>query len=153
MIPRCKTVWGRNQLVELKSGGKLIFDGYNANPDSMQMLLDNLSMVKSSGKKFVVLGDMLEMGDQAENLHEELGSFVGKKNFDAVWFLGQFAKSFERGIKSSGFSKNLFISNGYEESLAVKVASMVQISDIVVMKGSRGAKLERLIPHFNPTNF
>lgn len=152
-LPSCKTVWGRNMLVKLKDDAKLIFDGYNANPDSMKALIENLSKVTSDGKKFVILGDMLEMGDQAEELHEELGEFVGRKNFDVVWFLGEFSKAFEAGIRHSGFQKSLMISKGYEESLATTIASMVEPSDIVVMKGSRGAKLEKLVPHFNPLNW
>lgn len=152
-LPNCQTVWGRNMLVPLKSKAKLIFDGYNANPDSMKALVKNLSNLTVSGKRIVILGDMLEMGSAAEELHEELGEFVGQNNFDVVWFMGQFSKSFEAGIKRSKFSKNLFISNGYEESLAVKVASMVEPSDIVVMKGSRGARLEKLVPHFQPVSW
>lgn len=152
-LPKCHTVWGRNMLVDLKSGAKLIFDGYNANPDSMKALIENLSQITEAGKRFVILGDMFEMGNLAEELHHELGQFVGERNFDVVWFLGQFSKSFEAGIKASGFKKNLFISNTYEESLAVKVASMVEPADIVVMKGSRGAKLEKLVPHFEPLNW
>jgi UDP-N-acetylmuramoyl-tripeptide--D-alanyl-D-alanine ligase len=152
-LPNCQTVWGRNMLIDLKSKAKLIFDGYNANPDSMKALIDNISGIQNSGKKIVILGDMLEMGAQAEELHQELGELVGKKKFDTVWFLGQFSKAFERGIKKGGAPKNLVISNGYEESLAIKVASMVEPSDIVVMKGSRGAKLETLVPHFAPINW
>lgn len=152
-LPSCETVWGRNMLVNLKSQAKLVFDGYNANPDSMKALIENLSQVKTDGKKIVILGDMLEMGEQAEDLHHELGEFVGRKNFDVVWFLGQFSKFFEEGINKVNFQKKLFISNGYEESLAVKVSSMVEPSDIVVMKGSRGAKLEKLVPHFQPINW
>jgi len=152
-LQKCKTVWGRNMLIDLKSGAKLIFDGYNANPDSMKALIDNLASITTAKKKIVIVGDMLEMGDQAEELHEELGRLVAEKNFDVVWSMGEFSKSFEAGAKAAGFSKTLFISKAYEESLAVKVASMVENSDIVVMKGSRGAKLERLVPHFSPLNW
>lgn len=152
-LPNCQTVWGRNMLVHLKSKANLIFDGYNANPDSMKALIKNLFKISVGGKKIVILGDMLEMGAAAEELHEELGQYVGQNGFDVVWFLGQFSKSFEAGIKKSNFEKNLFISSGYEESLAVKVANMVEPSDIVVMKGSRGARLEKLVPHFQPLNW
>jgi len=152
-LPHCKTVWGRNQHVELSSGAHLIFDGYNANPDSMKMLLENLEKISVEGKKIVILGDMLEMGKQSESLHEELGKLVGNKSFDVVWFLGQFSQAFKKGIEASSFSKTLFISNGYEESLAVKVANMIHKSDILVMKGSRGARLERLVTHFSPRDF
>lgn len=152
-LPSCQTVWGRNMLVDLKTQAKLIFDGYNANPDSMKALIENLSQVKVAGKKIVILGDMLEMGDKASELHYELGELVGRKGFDVVWFLGQYSKAFEDGIKKTNSQKNLFISNGYEESLAIKVSSMVEPSDIVVMKGSRGAKLEKLVPHFKPVNW
>lgn len=151
-LPNCKSTWGRNMLVDLQSGGRLVFDGYNANPDSVKVLLENIAGLEG-GKRIVILGDMLEMGAAAESLHSELGTLTGQKNFDAVWFLGQYSKAFEEGIRKTEFSNTLFISDGYEQSLADKVASMVEPSDVVVMKGSRGSRLEKLVPHFKPVNW
>lgn len=152
-ISQCKTVWGRNQFVKLKNGAELIFDGYNANPDSMRALIENVSLLTVSGKKIGVFAEMLEMGPQTHELHYELGQRVGQKNFDLVWFYGSTQSDFERGLKAANFSKNYFISNTYEESLASKIHSMLKEGDVVLVKGSRGMKLERFVMACEPLDF
>jgi UDP-N-acetylmuramoyl-tripeptide--D-alanyl-D-alanine ligase len=152
-LERCKTNWGRNQLVHLKSGAELLFDGYNANPDSMKALLENVKLLQSKGKKVGVFAQMLELGDQSQNFHQELGEMAGRSGFDMVWFYGADAQAFERGLKSSGFHNKSIISNGYEESLASEVASMLNEHDTVLVKGSRGMKLERFVMACDPLDF
>lgn len=152
-LPKCKTTWGRNQIIKLASGAKVIFDGYNANPDSMGALIDNVSRLNIPGKKVAVLGEMLEMGEQSDELHDELGRRVAEGNFDIIWFIGSKGASFERGIKSGNYSKKLFISNTYEEGVATKLLSMLEANDIVLVKGSRGMKLEKVIQSWSPQNF
>ena len=149
-LQKCETVWGRSQLVKLESGATLVFDGYNANPDSVLALVQNLQDVSTTHKKIIILGDMLEMGDQAQSLHEEIGLSVGQKNFDVVCFVGQFSDSFEKGLKQSGFSKTSIVSKAYEDSLAIKVADMIQPYDVLVIKGSRGSRMERFVPFLKP---
>lgn len=149
-LSHCRTTWGRNQIVPLKSNAKLVFDAYNANPDSMKALVETATALKSDGKKILILGDMAELGDFTIIRHEELGRIAGKANFDIIWFMGQNSEHFERGIRASGFSKKVILSDSYEDSLASSVSSMLQPNDIVFMKGSRAAKLERVVPHLNP---
>lgn len=152
-LPKCKTVWGRNQLVQLKSGAQMIFDGYNANPESMRALLENIKEMTWSGRKHGAFGEMLEMGEQSPELHRELGALVAQAGFESVFFIGPQAEAFEGGLKSAGFSKTSFISTSYDESLAVKSASMLRDGDIVVVKGSRGMRLERYAETCEPLNF
>lgn len=152
-LDRCKTNWGRNQLVHLKSGAELLFDGYNANPDSMKALLENVKLLQSKGKKVGVFAQMLELGDQSHNFHQELGEMAGRSGFDMVWFYGADAPAFERGLKSSGFHNKSMISSTYEESLASEVASMLNEHDTVLVKGSRGMKLERFVMACDPLDF
>lgn len=152
-LPRCRTNWGRNQLVHLQSGAELLFDGYNANPDSMKALIDNTKLLKNSGKKIAVLAQMLEMGEQSPQLHEELGEMAGQADFDVLWFYGADSAAFERGAKAVGFKNKLVISNTYEEVLASDVASVLKLDDVVVVKGSRGMKLERFVMACSPKDF
>ncbi|MEZ4872497.1 MAG: hypothetical protein R2827_09705 [Bdellovibrionales bacterium] len=50
-LPQCKTIWGRSQLILHESGAKIIFDGYNANPQSMEAMLKGLfELDRKSGK-------------------------------------------------------------------------------------------------------
>ncbi len=152
-LPRCKTNWGRNQLVHLKSGAELLFDGYNANPDSMKALLDNVKLIKSGGKKVGVFAQMLELGESSAALHQELGKQVGAAGFDAIWFYGADQMAFEAGVKASKFSKKIMISDTYKDVLASELASVLKLSDTVLVKGSRGMKLERFVMACEPLDF
>lgn len=152
-LPLCRTNWGRNQVVPLQSGAQLLFDGYNANPDSMQALLSNVSLIETSGKKIGVFAQMKELGELAPEAHFELGQKVADSGFDVVWFYGENFESFARGMKDKKFSKTLIVSSTYEESLAIQVASMVNPEDRVLVKGSRSMKLERFVQTCNPVDF
>ncbi len=149
-LSACKTNWGRNQLVHTAKGAELLFDAYNANPDSMKALIDNIPLLKCSGKKIGVFAQMRELGEQSAKFHRELGEQVSKAGFDAVWFYGADATAFQEG---AGNQKSLFVSNTYEESLATKLASMLRQGDLAVIKGSRGEKMERFVLHCEPTDF
>jgi UDP-N-acetylmuramoyl-tripeptide--D-alanyl-D-alanine ligase len=152
-MPLCRTSWGRNQILGTKAGFTVVFDAYNANPDSMGMLVRSLMEVAPEGKLVLVLADMLELGDDAHKLHEELGALVGEVGAHTVWFIGEYGDSFKRGIKSSGFDNTLMITDAYEEKLAKEIGSMLSDADLAVVKGSRGMELERVVHAWNPTNF
>ncbi|MEK6555943.1 MAG: UDP-N-acetylmuramoyl-tripeptide--D-alanyl-D-alanine ligase, partial [Bdellovibrionota bacterium] len=149
-LPNCKSGWGRNQLVQLPNGTKVLFDGYNANPDSMSILIKNLFETQVEGKKVCVLAEMLELGAGAAQLHYELGELIGNTDTEVVWFYGASSRDFERGFRSSSSTKTLYISNSYDEELAKKVRSVLNPMDVVVIKGSRGMKLEKVMQNWSP---
>jgi UDP-N-acetylmuramoyl-tripeptide--D-alanyl-D-alanine ligase len=152
-LPKCKTSWGRNQIVQLKSGSRLIFDGYNANPESMAALMENLSRLSVKGKKIVILGEMLEMGSHSAQVHNELGRKAARTGADVIWFCGTHGTDFAQGVRAEGFNKKLIVSDTYEEKLALEVARMLETDDIVLVKGSRGMKLERVVSALDPQDF
>ena len=76
-----------------------------------------------------------------------------RKMYQEINDLKKSRLQFEAGLKLSGFSKTYFISSTYEEELALKIASVLEQQDIVVVKGSRGMKLERVIQAWKPLNF
>ncbi|MCB0366789.1 MAG: UDP-N-acetylmuramoyl-tripeptide--D-alanyl-D-alanine ligase [Bdellovibrionaceae bacterium] len=152
-LPELRCAWGRNQLVRLKCGTPVLFDGYNANPESMAALIKNLYEMPMKGKKILVLGEMLELGKESDRLHEELGEMVGNIDVDTLWFIGPSHAAFERGVRRTEFRKNLFISDTYKEELATRIGSMLNDQDIVAIKGSRGMKLEQVIKAWDPIGF
>ena len=152
-LPLCRTSWGRNQFLETKSGSEILFDAYNANPDSMKALLENVQILTTNGKKIGVFGEMLELGEASEPEHRELGQQVARAGLDVVYFYGPHASAFEAGMRDGGFSKLSFISNTYEESVASKLAGMLQKEDLVLVKGSRGMKMERFVRLCEPVGF
>jgi UDP-N-acetylmuramoyl-tripeptide--D-alanyl-D-alanine ligase len=142
--------WGRNELTDIGGERKVLFDAYNANPESMAALIRNIFEISVEGKKIAVLGEMLELGSVSNQAHTDLGEMVGNTDIEVVWFLGEHAPQFEAGLKRVGFQKTYFISDTYEEDLALKIGSMIQPSDIVVIKGSRGMRLERVVQAWKP---
>jgi UDP-N-acetylmuramoyl-tripeptide--D-alanyl-D-alanine ligase len=107
----------------------------------------------SSGRVFAVLAEMLEMGQQAGALHEELGRRAARASLSHVWFYGPHSAEFAAGMKAENFDKNLMISNDYDEKLAFDLARMLRNEDIVIVKGSRGMKLERFVKCCEPLDF
>lgn len=151
-FPRCQSEWGRGQLVKLEDGATVLFDAYNANPDSMAALIKSMfeMNVDEGARKLAVLGEMLELGDQTAHCHEELGELIGRADFDLIWFMGPSQKAFEAGVKKSEYSKELILSENFDLSLAQRVRSLMTPKDIVIMKASRGMKLERVLEVWSP---
>lgn len=142
----CKTSWGRNQWIKAKQGFSILFDAYNANPESMRSLITNLLETQTpTSRQFLVLGEMKELGSMSESAHQELGALAGQLQPEALWYIGQYADCFKAGVDSSGFKKNLMISDSYDDELAKQLSSMVGPDDIVAIKASRALQLERLV--------
>ncbi|MGH1469481.1 MAG: UDP-N-acetylmuramoyl-tripeptide--D-alanyl-D-alanine ligase [Bdellovibrionales bacterium] len=139
-----ETPWGRSQILKSSSGGKVLFDGYNSNMQSMEALFSGVEPLIKSGKRVhLILGEMLELGDETVKMHKKLGRKAGLLKVDSILFIGPSFKHFKEGVESSKFRKNLVISNTYNDSLAIDIQNVLDPKDIVVLKGSRGMKLER----------
>lgn len=152
-LGECKTAWGRNQFVRLKSGAEMIFDAYNANPDSMAALLDNMKLLEAKGKKVGVFGQMLELGGESAKLHEELARHAGASGFDRIFFIGADEESFRKGLEGVGYGGELHTGRDYSEALGRALAGSLKPEDIVVVKGSRGTRLERFVEPCEPLDF
>lgn len=152
-LTHCKTAWGRNQFVKLKSGAEMIFDGYNANPDSMAALLDNMKLLRVDGRKIGVFGQMKELGALSAGFHEELGLKAGAGGFDEIFFVGPDRASFEKGLKASAFRGSIHLGEDYTEGLGAQLAKGLSRGDIVLVKGSRGMALERFVAPCEPLDF
>lgn len=138
-----KTIFGRNQIV--KKDFTFILDCYNANPDSMKASVEFCSEVECAGKKVFVLADMLELGDESEKAHKEIAEFVEKSSADYVIFFGEEMSK----AKSFVTSKKLDVISTSDENavdfVAKKLKDFCSKDDIVLLKGSRGMKLERIV--------
>lgn len=152
-LPRCKTAWGRNQFIETENGAEILFDGYNANPDSMKALLENVPMLKSAGKKIAVFGQMKELGDEAPQAHHDLGLLAGQAGFAQIYFIGEYAANFEAGLKQAQFKNEKFIQAEFDSKMGQVLGDSLRAGDILVIKGSRGSETERFIPFCRPKNW
>lgn len=148
----CRTQWGRNQFVHLKSGAEMIFDGYNANPDSMKALMTNVRRLSTAGRKIGVFGQMRELGSQSPELHEEIGRAVGEAGFDKVYFIGDDVLSFEKGLRSVS-EVALLGRQDFGDDMAADLVRALKPGDLIVVKASRGTRIERFVKPCQPLNF
>lgn len=151
-LPLCQSLWGRNQLLELKNGAQVLFDAYNASFDSTVALVKSIYEFDSQGAKVAIIGQMLELGESSPDMHEKLGELVAQTGFDTVWFIGKDKDAFAQGMRGSGFEKNLLLSDTYKETLAKQVGSMLNPSDIAIIKGSRGMRMEQVLDTWRDSN-
>jgi len=140
--------WGRNQRLRLANGAHVLFDGYNANPDSMAALLKNIYEMESPGRKFLIVGDMLELGEFAGASHEELGTLAAGVGFTGIWYVGSMADDFTRGLQKVGMPKVFLRSHDVDAVVSKQFLDMLQPQDLVAIKGSHGLKLERVLTNW-----
>ncbi len=116
----------------------VICDFYNANPSSMVAALNNLSTL-TSAHKIAILGDMFELGNEAEEQHQKIVSLANSFNFDQVIFIG------DHFYKCKQQNNGLFFKNTAD--VASFMAKECLKNAMVLLKGSRGMKLENLLGH------
>jgi UDP-N-acetylmuramoyl-tripeptide--D-alanyl-D-alanine ligase len=139
------TAWGRNQVLMLNNGTRVFFDAYNANPDSMQALLKNLYEMDVPGRKFLVVGDMRELGTFTAAAHEECGERAAACGFEAIWYIGANGHSFAKGLEKVAKPKKFHISADVDQKIAEEFLKMFNDGDLVAVKASRGMALERVL--------
>jgi UDP-N-acetylmuramoyl-tripeptide--D-alanyl-D-alanine ligase len=133
----------------LDAGGRTIFDDcYNANPASMSAAIATVvAAVGGAGgwaRAFAVLGDMLEVGADSEELHRALGREAGVR-LAGVVALGNFASAVADGARAAGLAANRTQVAGSPEEAASLLASWTAPGDWILVKASRGMRLERVV--------
>jgi UDP-N-acetylmuramoyl-tripeptide--D-alanyl-D-alanine ligase len=126
------------------NGITIINDAYNASPDSMKSSISILGDFK--GRKIAVLGDMLEMGEYSEKAHEDVGVFASKKA-DILICCGKESKSIATGARNNGMSEGSIYIYETSEEAGDFLRDLVKKDDVVLVKGSRGMKMENVIKY------
>lgn len=137
---------GRFELHRLDCGVNLIDDTYNANPNSVAMALKTLADVKGVGRGLVVLGDMLELGAHAEEAHYEIGKKAAATGVDYLFLLGPLSSTHTaRGARDGGMDgKRVVVCSDYKD-VSGHVNPMLTGGDWVLVKGSRGMAMEKIV--------
>lgn len=132
------TLFGRGEVLTGKN--KVIRDCYNANPDSVKSSLKLLQNTEWSGEKVAVLGSMLELGDSSEDEHRSIAEHAVKSGFDLVILIGNEYEEVYKNIKEK--TGILFYKN--TEALKDAVGNLIKPDSLVLLKASRGVRLEEL---------
>jgi len=121
-------------------GLTVINDAYNANPVNMAAALEEFRRHRTSGVRHFVCGDMLELGEQSADLHRELGTRIAGSDVDRLWLFGTEVNETRAGAIDAGFDADaIVLSDDYGRFEAFHGG------DVVLLKGSRGMRLERVL--------
>jgi len=129
---------------EVVGGVTLINDAYNANPVSVGAAIDELQSMPAEGRRILVLGDMFELGEYSARLHRRVGVRAARAGIETIWAIGKHADDVGRGAVSVGrWTGETYLSPSTREAME-SIPVSPRPGDVVLVKGSRGMRLERL---------
>lgn len=135
---------GRMRLLKGINDSLIIDDTYNSSPFACESALKTLGEIKWAGRRIAILGDMLELGKHTVEAHKNIGQ-VAKENAQIIIVVGQRAQAIKEGALEGGMNKeNIFeFPDSYETRNFIK--SFMQKGDLVLVKGSQGMRMERVV--------
>ena len=143
MLRMHNTPPGRMKVLSGINDSIIIDDTYNSSPVAAEAALETLGKVNAT-RKIAVLGDMLELGRHTDEAHKNLGG-LAKKNTDILVVVGPRSKFIKEGAEGSRMAKkNIFDFNNSKEA-AEFVLGFVKTGDLVLVKGSQGMRMERVV--------
>ncbi|MHB8061859.1 MAG: UDP-N-acetylmuramoyl-tripeptide--D-alanyl-D-alanine ligase [Ruminiclostridium sp.] len=126
------------------NGIKIINDAYNASPQSMLASINVLEELCSKTRGIAVLGDMLEMGDMAKELHYGVGSYIKDKKIEYLITVGETSKNIMQAVADSD-NQTMKLQHFENNSEALSyILSIIRQGDFILIKGSRGMKMEQI---------
>lgn len=134
----------RLELFKTEKGITVINDAYNASPTSMKAAIDLVGDMDGFANRILVLGDMLEMGSEEETYHFEVGEYIKPEFIDHVITFGRLGACIAEGAKKA-FGDDRVSSYMDKEELKKKLADVAGPDDVVLVKASRGMRLEDVI--------
>ncbi|WP_060205866.1 UDP-N-acetylmuramoyl-tripeptide--D-alanyl-D-alanine ligase [Sporosarcina koreensis] len=135
----------RMQPVVADNGALFINDAYNAAPTSMQAALSFLGETKLRSEKWAVLGDMLELGENERHYHESIARQLGTISVKGILLFGPRMKWLYEELQKTGNETEVIWSEDDYDTLIASLLSSIDGNSIILLKGSRGMELERIM--------
>ncbi|NPC91596.1 UDP-N-acetylmuramoyl-tripeptide--D-alanyl-D-alanine ligase [Bacillus sp. WMMC1349] len=145
-LKNIKVTGMRLELMKTSSGLAIINDAYNASPTSMKAAIELVEQLTGYGKKIVVLGDMLELGEQERTFHEGIGKAINQDAIDLVFTYGELSEYIAKGALQTFPENRVFhFRREQKENLKQLLSEKAEAGDLILVKASRGMKLEDVI--------
>lgn len=136
----------RMEWLNTRTGMTILNDAYNSSPTAMRAVLELVGQLNQYNRKALVIGDMLELGPDEINYHREIGREIDPKKIDYVFTFGKMAENIAEEAKVN-FPPGRVQSFRRRSDLVRRVLSVLTSEDLVVVKGSRGMKLDIVVKH------
>lgn len=133
----------RGEILHFAHGFTVVNDTYNSNPDALLSMVKTITEGGAARRKIVVAGEMRELGSNAANIHYETGKKIAEIGIDKLYGVEGFAENLLEGAKSVGLNGGEFYENS--EIAGENFVKEVQPGDLILIKGSRGVRTEKVI--------
>ena len=135
---------GRMAIIRTNNDITIIDDAYNANPASMLAAFDSLNALRGNRRCALVLGDMLELGEEAATWHRKIGAAAAQSGAARLYFAGEFAiLAAESARKNKMAAQNAFV--GTRAEIISELKQWLCAGDWVLIKGSRGMQMDKIV--------
>lgn len=134
----------RTELLDGKMGVKIINDAYNASPTSMRAAIELISQLSGYKNKILVLGDILELGPEEEEFHFKVGEFIDSEKVAYLFTFGRLGEFIAKGARKNLPAERVFAFTE-KSPLIEELKKLVNKDTIILVKASRGMKLEEVI--------
>ncbi len=134
--------------LEIKTlgGVQFIDDSYNANPDSTKAALHTLAELEADGQRIAVLGQMAELGAESVQAHREVGRVAASLGIDRLITLGPGSVEIAEAARAAGLTHSETVASA--EEVADLLCHVTRPGDLILVKGSRSARTERVLEEF-----
>lgn len=134
----------RGQVFEFAAGFRAIDDSYNSNPRSLLNMVRTITEAgKTSRRRLVIAGEMLELGPESPALHRQAGREIAAAGIDVLWGVRGLATELIAGAKAAGMKQTAFFNSSDEAAEAL--IQEVREGDLVLVKGSRGVATDKIV--------
>jgi UDP-N-acetylmuramoyl-tripeptide--D-alanyl-D-alanine ligase len=131
----------RGQMIEI-AGATILNDSYNSNPEALRSMIHTLAARPAAGRRILVAGEMLEMGEHGPALHAEAGRVAAEAKLDFVVGVQGNAEHIATAAAAGGVA-SIFLPDAH--AAGHWLAHNLHPGDVILIKGSRGVHLERAI--------
>ena len=136
----------RGELLRLPGGLTLIDDSYNSSPAALKRSLETVAAATGSARKVAVLGEMLELGAHANRLHAECGKAAAEAGLDVLIAVGgDAAQALASAATDAGMATSAIVYARTSDEAAEVAVTKVRPGDLVLVKGSRGIRTDRVV--------
>lgn len=136
----------RGEVLDFAAGFTVVDDSYNANPRSLLSMVQALAdSGERAPRRFVVAGEMLELGEDGPRMHREAGREIARLGIDLLWGVRGLAQELIEGAREAGMSTDATVFFETIESAAAALLDEVRAGDIILIKGSRGVRMDKAV--------
>jgi UDP-N-acetylmuramoyl-tripeptide--D-alanyl-D-alanine ligase len=134
----------RGEVLEFAAGFTVVDDSYNSNPRSLLGMVRTLAEASEKVKRrFVIAGEMMELGPNAPEMHREAGGEIAELGMDVLWGVRGLGAEIVAGAVAGGIAETAFFNSADDAAMAAVEA--VREGDLILVKGSRSVETDRIV--------